>query len=232
MRGIWSHRHPIISTRTVIKEKIKHTLGRLGNNKYRMHGTNRVMQKSFLRDGSHIYEFMRFNPHWGGVSIGETGQEIGQVLSRAMFRSLIHRQGLAILYTHLGKIRDPRRLLPASAVGGFRRLAQEGFKKRILVTTTRRLLGYSRALREISYTARNAKNELIINIDARSKAKKFLGELERTDLCGLTFYVPDPNTTRVMMNGHDVLAVQRNGPDQTGRCSVSIPWPRLEFPTL
>jgi len=230
LNGIWTPEHPLASTRTVVKEKLKSILGQMRHPKYQMHGCNQVMRKAYLRDGTRVYEFIRSNPHWGGVSAGETGMDIGQVLSRRMIQRLIHRQGVCILYTHLGKRRGTEVPLPGSAIGGFRRLAQASRDKRILVTTTRRLLGYSRAVREISFTTHEDVNGLRIDISSRARGKAHAGELVRADMSGLTFYVDSPEQTRVTLNNRDVLAVQRNGPDHTGRCSVSIPWPRLEFP--
>ena len=52
------------------------------------------------------------------------------------------------------------------------------------------------------------------------------------DLDGLTFYVPEPENVRLYLNGCAVAALDRNGPDQTGKASISIPWRPLEFPAL
>jgi hypothetical protein len=56
------------------------------------------------------------------------------------------------------------------------------------------------------------------------------GSLVPADLDGLTLYVEDPSRTRLTLNGREVSDVRRNGPDHTGRLSVSIPWKALEFP--
>ena len=49
------------------------------------------------------------------------------------------------------------------------------------------------------------------------------------DLDGLTVYVPEPERAQVFVNGTAAARVA-NPPDQTGRASVSLPWPRLAFP--
>jgi hypothetical protein len=52
------------------------------------------------------------------------------------------------------------------------------------------------------------------------------------ELAGLTLYVPDRARVRLNVNGRDVPTLDHNGPDGTGRPSVSIPWLPLEFPRL
>jgi hypothetical protein len=132
------------SGRTILKEYFKHLLGRLGNRKYGMHGPNRVLAPCRLRDGSQVLEFIRCNPHWAGVSCGDRGDHIHEVLTRHFLDRLVERRGVCILYTHLGKLDhgpDPRRLSP-EAVAAFRLLAEYHRAGKIWVTTTARLLDY------------------------------------------------------------------------------------------
>jgi len=131
LAGIFKWNHPASSGRTFLKEIAKRSLAR-----------------------SAVYEFMRCNPHWGGISSCDEGRHIGAVLTREMLSRLVEREGTCILYTHLGKISDPRVPFDADATTAFRRLREEFLAGRILVTTTRRLLGYRRALREVTFATR------------------------------------------------------------------------------
>jgi hypothetical protein len=98
------------------------------------------------------------------------------------------------------------------------------------VTTTRRLLGYCRTIRELTMSTVAEGDRLRIEVGVGN------GWIKRpphaADLDGLSFYVTDPFRTRVTLSGREVPDLRRNGPDHTGRPSVSIPWPRLEFPAL
>jgi len=230
LRGIFDGSHPIASGRTLLKESAKHRLARAGNAKYAMHGPNETLRCATLRDGRGVYEFMRCNPHWGGVSSCDQGRHIGKVLTREMLDHLVEREGTCVLYTHLGKIDDPRVPFGEDAVRAFHRLADAFHSGQILVTTTRRLLGYRRAVREIEVASTLDDSGLQIDVTARADRMPD-SALSATDLAGLTFYVPDPANTHVTVAGKTVGDLKRNAPDCTGRPSVSLPWPSLEFPT-
>jgi hypothetical protein len=229
--GIAHWNHPVVSGRTLLKEVVKQGLARAGNTKYMMHGANETLRPRRLRDQRPVYEFLRCNPHWGGIGRGAQGRYVGEVLTAEMLNRLIQREGTCILYTHLGKVDDPRVPFNAAAAAAFRRLAQESRAGRILVATTRRLLGYRRAVREIAFSSRWEGENLCLDIQTRTP-RNWIGALDATDLSGLTFYVPDPAVTCVTVDGQEAGSLQANPVDHTGRPSVSLPWPRLEFPGI
>ncbi len=231
LTGIFDAAHPLASGRTLLKEGAKQHLARRGNTKYAMHGPNETLRPAVLRNGSRVFEFMRCNPHWGGVSSCDQGRHIGDVLTGDMFGRLVERSGTCVLYTHLGKIDDPDVPFDRKAVEAFRGLAEEFRAGRILVTTTRRLLQYRRAVREIDYVARWEGANLCIDVCTQDRAEA-VGDQQVEALRGLTFHVPEAQRVSMTVNGRKVASVQRNGPDQTGRPSVSLAWPRLEFPEI
>ncbi len=232
LRGIWRARHPLASAKTVMREAAKQALARRGNAKYAMHAPNRVLCDATLRDGRPVYEFLRCNPHWAGVSCCETGRDIGQVLTDRRLETLIARQGVCVLYTHLGKVDDPRIPFDHSAVAAFRRLAAAQRDGRILVSTTRRVLGYLRALREVSLEVRHGEDGVEVFLEQNKEAARTYGGLPYADLAGLTIYTEDADRTRVRWKGREVPDIQRNPADGTGRTSVSIRRRNLEFPRL
>lgn len=230
LAGLLRRRAPLASARTLAKEAVKQARARCGSAKYKMHATNDILRRTQLRDGRPVYEFLRSNPHWGGVSSCDTGREIGQVLTEGLLERLEQRGGVCILYTHLGKIRDPRVPFDESAVRVFRRLADAQRDGRILVATTRRLLGYCRAVREVNWSVNY--NEAGKTVEIALELPRGEIKLSKSDLDGLTFYVPDGHEVRVIIDGRSVDGLVRNAPDHTGRTSVSLPWPPLEFPEL
>lgn len=230
-RGIFNRNHPFASGKTLLKEATKQVLAWVGNKRYAMHGPNEILRPIELRDGKPVYEFMRCNPHWGGVSCCDEGRYIGEVLTDKFLSRLVKRGGTCILYTHLGRVDDPAIPFNTKAVAAFRRLAEEFQSGRILVTTTRRLLDYRRAIRELDFNTQVHENILHINLSTRT-SKKWNGELHFADLSGLTFYVQDPQSTSLTVNGQEVADLKHNPPDQTGRPSVSVSWSYLEFPKI
>jgi hypothetical protein len=220
--GIFNSRHPLASGRTLAKEVAKGLLARAGSDKYGLHASNVLMRPARLRDGREVIEFLRANPHWGGVSSCETGLGIGDVLTDALLERLARRGGACLLYTHLGKLGPGGRRFPESAIAGFRRLARAHAQGRILVATTRRLLDFCRHRDELRCRQARVGEELHIDVS---------GHAPMQALAGLTFHCADPTRTRLSVNGREVAQLQYNAPDDTGRASVSIPWTRLTYPS-
>lgn len=231
LASIWNSGHPVASGQTWLKEWTKRQLARVGNTKYAMHGPNETLRATILRDDNPVHEFMRCNPHWGGVSSCDQGRHIGKVVTREMLARLVERGGTCVLYTHLGKIDDPCVPFNEDAAAAFRRLAEEYDAGRILVTTTRRLLGYRRAVTEgrLNCIANETGETICLSTEG---SQGLDGELSAADLAGLTFYVPHPERTRVTVGDSEIENLTCNPPDDTGRASVSLPWSKLEFPTI
>ena len=218
--------HLAQSVPTAAKELVKGAIARAGIGKYSMHGANRVLKPVKLRDGQPTLEFLRMNPHWGGVSRGETAEGIAEVLTDRMLKTLIASGGISILYTHLGKVTRRDQPFPAAARAAWRRLAAYARREQILVTTTRRVLGYCDAMQRVRATLTPGGDDLdmlAITMD---------GALEAEDLQGLTFAVRDPDRTSVWVSGQPFGSVQRNAGRAGEPPSVTIPWKPLEFPAL
>ena len=231
LTGIFQVNHPVASLKTLFKEAVKRKYAQNGNEKYSMHGPNEILRQISLRDGRNVYEFMRSNPHWGGVSSCEQGRSISKVLTKNMLERLIDRKGTCILYTHLGKIDNPEVPFNKEAVESFRMLSEVYNSGRILVTTTSRLLTYKSIIKRCVYDCVKDGNGLCINIKAKSD-EKYQKELSEKDLCGLTFYVSKPENTYIKINNKRIANIRQNPADYTGRASISINWSVLEFPDV
>lgn len=233
LKGLWSLRHPCVSSKTVLKEASKHILWQRQNGKYTLHRCNRALNPAQLRDGCAVYELLRCNPHWGGVSSCETGWGIGQVLTSSFLHRLVDRQGTCILYTHMGKLggNSSTRGFSPSAVQAFQLLADFYHRGEILVTTTRRLLDYLRVRDAIAVSMSESGEQKFIDI------KLCVGEqhgssVRPEEVQGLTFYLTGLHHIKVRLNGTTVLDGNVNDPDHSGMPCLSIPWRRLEFPDL
>lgn len=218
--GLWTTSHPFSSGKTIFKEFAKGLLGRFGNEKYSMHLPNRILKKSKLRDSHEIYEFLRCNPYWGGVSLSATALGISDILVEKMLESLVKRQGFCVLYTHLGKIGNNHKIFNDKTKEAFSLLARFMSQGKILVTTTRRLLDYCRIKDEISCSTKLKEDTFHIYLSYTKRID---------DLDGITMYIPRSNV-KVWLNQKEVFNFRRNPPDQTGQESISFPWNKMEFP--
>ncbi len=152
LRGILRNKHFTTSSKTLLKESAKQILSRMGNAKYALHRPNRILVPSSLSNGTPIFEFLRCNPHWGGVSSNDTGWGLDDVLTRSMLDRLVARKGSMVLYTHLGKLEPGQKVFPKATIDAFRMLSEYYRSKKILVTTTRRLLEFNNPQRPASDT--------------------------------------------------------------------------------
>ena len=219
--AVYSSKHPVLSIVTIAKEVVKIALGWLGSTKYYMHAQRDIMRDTRLESGQTVIEFIRSNPSWGGVSHNETADGIGEVLTEKVLNQLVQQGGTTILYTHLGKATAGKPICDTS-IEGFRRLARYVQQRKILVTTTRRLLGFRNTMRDIRW--KSTLSESVLTITAHGNFP------EIHDLEGLTWYIPEGIDSAVLMLGDIAYPLQVNEHDNTGRQSVSVPWHPLVFP--
>jgi hypothetical protein len=220
LAGVWRREHALASARTMAKELVKQRLGAAGHDKYRMHADNALMRPYKLRSGQPVWEFMRCNPHWGGVSGGDTGEGLGEVLHERVLDRLIEKRAACVLYTHLGKGRDRSSPLGERTLAGLRRLAALRDQGKLLVTSTAKLLRYHRTRDEIAWSAVD-EGEQGVRVDVVGDAS--------SGFEGLTFNVPDAQKARLFLNGAK-QEVQRFAADGSGSDSISLPWVRASYP--
>jgi hypothetical protein len=223
-KAIFNINNIVKSIKTILLEFIKGWLARLGNVKYGMHKNNNVIRNSMLIDGTPIIEFMRCNPSWGGVSVFDNARGIHQVLTKKTLNTLVKKEGCSVFYSHLGKVFSGSEPFSKQNKQAFKLLSEYFHRKDILVTTTRRLLGYLRTVENIKFTLEKKANETFIYV---------VSDFSDEDLQGLTWYCDDPKTVRVFCNNLEITnTLVTNSADHTGQPSVSIPWAALSFPNL
>lgn len=217
--SIFSTKYPLSSTVTFFKEFGKRVAGQMGSAKYEMHRSNELLRQTSLRSGQEVWEFIRSNPHACGVSVGDRGDRIAEVMTASMLNRLVQKGGVSVLYTHLGKARDEESILPEESIQALTGLAERARSKEILVTTTRRLLDYCRNVGSLRWNAVRDNGQLIFDIETGGR---------RAD--GLSFYVPREESIVVKIDGvvrNDFVMFEA---DHTGRAGFSIPWKKLPYP--
>ncbi len=228
--AIFSGRHPLASTRTIAKQSAKIWLGSRGDARWDMHALNRVCRPTVLRDGQPVWELLRSNPHWAGPGQGDTADGIASILTARMLERLVRSEGVCVLYTHLGKVRDVRRPFGEPTQAAFRRLAAMRAAGTIGVTTTHRLLRYLTVRESVRVTASRCDDSVTIAIGQVEDPVQGTFTPSLDDVMGLTFVVDRCGSVTISVAG-----------DQMARCELvhrgettiaSVPWKPLAFPHL
>lgn len=219
LRGIWRASRPAGSLVTLAKEAAKTVAPALGDAKYRMHRDNDLLANVRLRDGRPAIEFLRTNPHPLGVSAGDNAAGLADVLSDAFLDRLVRRRGKAIVYTHLGKLIDPRAGFGQRTRAALEGLANRVHARQVLVATTARVLGYARLRRCATWQTRDDDRVLEILVDTHGAGRA----------CdGLSFTVPADRACRIVCDGQPVDS--RRAPVSGAAGSVVyVPWRSLPY---
>ncbi|MGO9718547.1 MAG: hypothetical protein ACLPV2_16390, partial [Steroidobacteraceae bacterium] len=85
------------------KELCKVIIPVASSERYALHRANRVISPVKLRDGSPVIEFLRCNPSPRGIARGDSADCLAENISSNYVNALVERQGVMILYTHLGR---------------------------------------------------------------------------------------------------------------------------------
>ncbi len=230
LMNVFDWRHPVGSGRTMVKEAVKIRLGRKGHPRWEMYADNRVLRSSRLRDGQPVWEFLRSNPYWRGSGKGDTGDGVGYVLTQRMLDHLLRSGGVCVLYSHLGKVRDPRCPFGVEAVAGFRRLAAMREAGSIFVTTTHRLLRYLSVRDCLTYSARRGGDRVTVTVEGVDDEVSGRRWVSADEAMGLTFAVDRCDDVVVRMAegeafGCDVVHDGR-------RTIATVRWRGLTFPDV
>lgn len=230
LTAIFRFAHPLRSSRTIAKQIVKISLGSRSHPKWTMHAANRVCQPAHLRDGRPIWEFLRSNPHWGGSGCGATADGISDVLTDRILEHLVRRSAACVLYTHLGKVSDPKRPFGAETQHAFRQLAAMHHSGQILVTTTHRLLRYLTVRQSLRYEAFCSAGHATIVLQAIDDSVFGVRQPSMDDLSGVTFTLDRCDHASLRLLNGDPVEVSLAHEGQLTH--VSVPWRPLRLPPI
>lgn len=213
--------HALPSLRALGKEWAKVSLANVGHAKYGLHADNELMCKTTLRDGHHVNEFIRCNPHWDGVTRADAADDIPEVITPRYLDALESSGGTSILYTHLGKSKDPARRFSPATVAALRELARRASEGRIFVTTTARLLEFQRMLGGIGVRIDEVAGNTVVRITRHAPD---------LDLSGLTIEL-DKRPAAVEVDGRPAPGFSLHTLEG-GRVAIAWPWVPLELPDV
>jgi hypothetical protein len=220
---IFDSAHYVKSISNMVKELAKHYLSFLGSKKYSMHAKNRLVEIKQLDDGQKIYEFIRFDNHWDGVSTGANSKNLGYILSEKSIQRLKSRSGYMIVYTHLGMNDGCKDVICEEAVNSLRLLEKEFRDGEIFVTTTSKLLNYYIVSKYLNWVI-DKKNNDLIRITILSVEDPVFGSFipSMQQLEGITFCIPKNKKIEMYLGQEEIHSVKVNSNDQKNQASISI----------
>jgi hypothetical protein len=226
---IFNPDHPFDSLVNISKVSAKNVLAVYGNKKYALHKDNDLARITTLDDGQKVYEFIRFDNYWQGVSLGADSKGLGYVISKKTLNRLKDVGGYIVVYTHLGRNLDCSEYICKETKNALRNLAQEYRAGNIYVTTTSKLLNYYTNSKYLNWSYESKDGRIFINI--HNVKDEIFGIFVPTvkDLQGITFYIPKKSKVSILINGAEIEGIQRNATDYTDRESVTIPVTFLKY---
>ena len=192
---------------------------------------NRLINPHYLDDGQLFLRFKRFvntqgHTSFAGLDVNYTARQ----LDSEILDQLTQLEGYMVVYTRLGGNESYSEWIPEDARKALRGLANRFRGGRILVTTVSRLLDYYIVHRFLDWDWRKEEGGYIIDINGLTIPIEVSFNLTEEMLQGLTFYTPDPETTRIFFRGEIISALNVHSPGESEAGSVSIPWRWLTFP--
>jgi hypothetical protein len=181
-----------------------------------------LCRETNLRDGTTIWDFVRYNYHPHGIWTLPTRHTLRYSLCASFFERLICEGGYAILYCHLGlPLNDTTSLFPPEDKAALELLATKYHDGLIWVTPTSTLLTYYTQKKSLTWHV-SGNNEITIRIHEAEHPEKTIDTHFYNEYAGLTFYTPNPEETTIMYK-NKMLDVNIYPPDYTGMPSIGIP---------
>jgi hypothetical protein len=164
---------------------------------------------------------------WGKEQVLDI-HDLATQLSPSMLNQLIKNRGFMILYTHFNE-HVKMAGLPNDLTKNLSYLKKKNVEGDIFIATSSRLLKYKELFDYVKFKVDSSDGITNIYIDSALNTPIGSKSLARDQLCGLTFYVDHPPSTRIWFQKKE-LEIEKNPKDESGQLSVMIPWKKLSYP--
>ena len=184
---------------------------------------NNLIYPVLLVDGRPYWAFRRFGT-WDEAH----RDDLGLILSRAHLERLCKTGGYMIVYIHLGKKRHKgAALFTEGEKAALDRLARYFQDKKILVTTTARLLSYHLVWRGLSFSVGGRDNRPTILLTGIRDEVDGDRVAEPADLAGITFFTSHASGT-VIKTGETHVVHTVFEKDKKGTGFIGVPWEGID----
>jgi hypothetical protein len=148
-----------------------------------------------------------------------------------MLDRLVACEGVAVVYTHLGKVCDRERPFGARTECAFRRLARLRDEGKLFVTTTQRLLRYLTVRDSLRCRSVIEGERLVVTLEAVEDPVSGSRPPAARDLDGLTLGIATTRPVELRRADGSLLPAESFRGDD-GTTLLRVPWPALRFPRL
>jgi len=188
---------------------------------------NQLLFPIQFRDNTKSWEFIRFMNAWGKEQVLDI-HDLATQLSPSILNQLIKNRGFMILYTHFNE--NVKMIgLPNDLIRNLFYLKKKNIEGDIFIATPSRLFKYKELHDYLNFKVDSSDGMTNIYIDSNLETPIGSKSLVRDQLCGLTFYVKAPSSTRIWFQKKK-LEIKKNPKDEYGKLSVMIPWEKLSYP--
>jgi hypothetical protein len=218
--GIYDGRYPLYSLLNMAKTTAKLILDYLGSPKYNYFKNNALVNIATMHDGKKIYEFIRFNNYYKGAAVGDTFEDLSDLISSRVLKRLKKVGGYCLVYVHLGKKYSPNSNAGKKTVAALRNLKREFDRGRIYVDSVSNILRYyvNTSFLQWSFQVKDGQYYIYIHSIADPISGEYIPKVDQ--LSNITFYVPA--RTKLFLNDNEVQRVCFNPPDYTGKKSITV----------
>ena len=224
-RYIWTDTAVIEKVKTPLRLRqfIKQSIKRMVQSK----PSRPLIENWKLQDENIMPRFMRFRSTGGNAP---NLSSLAYQLEQLDLQNLYENNAITVLYQHLGVLYrsngkcvaatlEAMKQRPENYLAPWYRLAREVKEGRLWFAGPARILDYCAMLKNVMIDA-NEDGSIKLKVDKPVKDPEAYFQ-------GLTLYV-EPTDDSVIYYGEKELPLVFNGPDKTGRYSVSVPFKRLE----
>jgi hypothetical protein len=219
---LYDSQHARDSLINLFKTTVKIALSFIGWQKYNFFKSNCLIQKHRLKDGQWIYEFIRFNNHYQGASVGDTFLDLHYLISSKVLSRLKEVEGFCIVYTHLGKKFAPESPNAKQTFRALKNLKKENDEGHILVRPVPEILNYCIRARHMHWGYEMQNGIFLIHIHSINDPLFGHYVPDSHMLKNFTFYIPNEAHARIILAGDQIQNTQINPADHSGRQSISI----------
>ncbi len=184
--------------------------------------SNQLLRPKTFRDGSVLYEILRF-----GSFLQDGSDHLPELLTVKNLRRLVETGGAMILYTHLGKGRpSPEKPFSPESYSTLARLAQ---RLKLDVIAEAESAKATVSFKKMGDLASPDLSGLTFYLSGADRCElKKMGDLASPDLSGLTFYLSGADRCELLTAG-EVIQLNKNPADHTGEISFSMPIEPLQY---